>query len=219
MKLTLHPPVLPLHINQVFGVDKNTYKQFGLEGHNGLDLRTYHGQPVYAAHDGIANYEVDGSQGHGVDVVSTKKYDNGYAKTRYWHLCDPKKEPQFASPIYGKKNAKVKAGDVIGYADNTGFSTGDHLHFGYKPQGKNSKGVFYNLFPDNGFKGATDPLPFLKTTETKLEFGAKGPHVTALQEVLLKLGYFKHELTDYYGPVTRRAYEEFQNATGLNITL
>jgi murein DD-endopeptidase MepM/ murein hydrolase activator NlpD len=164
--LILKNPAKPLFINQIFGVDKTTYKQFGLDGHNGLDLRAYHGQPLYAAHAGTANYEVDNSQGHGVDIVSTDKWDFGkyeaYVKTRYWHLCDPKKEPKFASPIYKKKNVHVEAGDLIGYADSTGFSTGDHLHFGLKPVDARGE----NMFPKNGFKGAVDPKPFLEETLT-----------------------------------------------------
>ena len=50
-----------------------------------------------------------------------------HAKTIYWHLI---------KEIPVKVGQKVQAGDVVGYADNTGFSTGDHLHFGLKPQEK-----------------------------------------------------------------------------------
>lgn len=222
-------PVKPLWLNQPFGGNKKTYAQFGLAGHNGLDMLSLHGQPVYAAHEGIANYEVDSSQGHGVDIVSTQTYDLGnfgtaYVKTRYWHLCDPKKESKYASPIYGRKNVKVKAGDIIGYADSTGFSTGDHLHFGLKPQGKNSKG-FYNLFPNNGYKGAIDPFPFLAETKPpeppKLIQGATGAHVTRFQEVLKELGYFpaNQALTAFYGQITASSYDKFRKATGFQITV
>ena len=160
--LLLASPVKKLSINQVFGVNKATYQKFGLAGHNGIDCRALHGDPVYASHEGIANYEVDKSGGHGVDLVSTEEYKMGehgvaYARTRYWHLVDPKKEPKLASPIYGKKNVKVKGGDLIGYADSTGFSTGDHLHFGLKPTDKKGNPLFFS----NGFKGAVDPQPFL----------------------------------------------------------
>lgn len=221
-------PVNPVAINQKFGGDKARYAQFGLDGHNGLDFRALHGQPVYAAHEGLANYEVDSSQGHGVDIVSTQTYDLGnfgtaYVKTRYWHLANPVTEPKYASPIYGRKNVKVKAGDIIGYADNTGFSTGDHLHFGLKPQGKNSKG-FYNLFPNNGYKGAVDPLPFLAETTpvpSKLVQGARGAHVTRFQGILKELGYFppKQALTDFYGQITTDAYDKFRKATGFQVTV
>lgn len=216
--LRLLPPVrAPYVITQFFGGDRKTYSRFGLDGHNGLDILAVHGQPVYASHEGVANYEVDGSAGHGVDLISTTKYADGYARTRYWHLCDPKKEPEFKSPIYGKKNVKVRAGDLVGFADNTGFSTGDHLHFGLKWVDKKGNNVFQN----NGYKGAVDPLPFLQETEKKLEIGARGPHVTHFQGILQKLGYFpkSQKLTEYYGMITAEAYRKFRTETGFVINV
>ena len=60
-----------------------------------------------------------------------------------------------------KPGQLVKAGDIIGYADNTGASTGDHLHFGIKPVYKGEKDwEWWNAEQENGFKGAIDPDPF-----------------------------------------------------------
>lgn len=166
-RLGLVHPANPLWFTQAFGGDEKTYKQFGLKGHNGLDWLAIHGQPIYAAHEGEAVYSIDGSNGHLITILSSKQYEmegaKAYAKTVYGHLCDPRKEPKFASPVYKAKNMtlRVKSGDLIAYADNTGFSTGDHLHFGLKPMGKDKKGIFYNLFQDNGYKGAVDPFPYL----------------------------------------------------------
>lgn len=182
-KFALTHPVRPIHVNQEFGEDERTYSQFGLSGHNGLDLRTYHGQPVYASHDGIAYYEIDDNQGHGVVIVSNDAYLYKGAlvhfKTIYWHFCDPEKEPSYASPIWiqtGKKansgkGIKIKTGEIIGYADNTGFSSGDHLHFGLKPiiPGKGVTagdapdigiGNWVNVEQNNGFKGSIDSTPY-----------------------------------------------------------
>lgn len=51
-----------------------------------------------------------------------------------------------------EKNEQVKAGDLIGYADNTGkYTTGSHLHFGLRP-------VLFK--PDNGYNGWIDPEPY-----------------------------------------------------------
>ncbi len=75
-------------------------------------------------------------------------------KSLYWHLCDPIKEPQFKSPI-ADKSKDVEMGDIIGYADSTGASTGDHLHFGMKF----IKGG-ETINKDNGYLGAVDPLPY-----------------------------------------------------------
>ncbi len=152
----------------MFGGDEKTYSQFGLKGHNGLDWLAVHGQPIYAAHEGTAAYFIDKNNGHLITIDSEKEYEVGkygsvFVKTVYGHLVDSTKEPKYTSPIYKAKNMtkKVKAGDLIGYADNTGFSTGDHLHFGLKPTKKNSKGKLYNVEQDNGYLGAIDPFPYL----------------------------------------------------------
>lgn len=75
MKLELYYPTKPYRINQKFGLNPELYAQFGLAGHNGEDLYATHGQPVYAAHDGLAYYEVDSNQGHGVVVRSNEEYE------------------------------------------------------------------------------------------------------------------------------------------------
>lgn len=181
-KISLYYPLTPWNITQPFGVNGAYYRANGINitGHNGQDAQAYHGQPIYASHDGTAYYEVDNSQGHGVVIVSDKPYDfNGkdtYFKTIYWHMCDPLHEPRYASPFYrGKNNSGegivVKAGDIIGFADSTGLSTGDHLHYGLKPirVGKAvlsgdapdvGIGDWVNVLPNNGTSGAIDPTPY-----------------------------------------------------------
>lgn len=175
MKLSLSYPTLPFIVNQPFGVNGEYYQKNGIkiQGHNGLDLRAYHGQPIYAAHDGYAYYTSDdGRKGQGIELVSSQEYDyNGkstYFKTLYWHLCDGDKEPRYASPIYlatkphRNKRVFVLRGDILGYADNTGLSTGDHLHFGLKPIKQHGHpGYWVNLEPENGYLGAIDPSPYL----------------------------------------------------------
>lgn len=165
MKLSLYFPVKPNTVNQGFGATANLqwYKDHGVNftGHNGIDFAAYHGQPVYAAHDGIVEVQEDVNQGWGVVITSLQTFDyNGgqaYFKTIYWHF-NPATDPQFAIPV--KTGQLVKAGDIIGYADNTGLSTGDHLHFGLKPQLKNPDLTFYNIEQNNGYMGAIDPTPY-----------------------------------------------------------
>lgn len=168
MKLSLYYPVTPIHFNQYFGQNLNPiYKKEGLPGHNGIDFMASHGQPIYASHDGWASFQIDSAGGHGVVLITDQQFDDGnggqcYFKTIYWHMCDGLKEPKFQSPIADKTGfVKVSRGDLLGYADSTGQSTGDHLHFGLKKvaQGENW-GTWYNLEQNNGYQGAIDPAPY-----------------------------------------------------------
>src|SRR3990167_5183011 len=166
-KLILYKPLHPnFHIFQGFGECSpdicEIYKNMGLKGHNGLDcnrLGTYvEGAYVRASHDGEVTYAgIDSSGGYGVVLKTLEEFDYlgklFYFKTIYWHL---RKEIQV------KVGQKVKVGDVLGYADNTGISKGSHLHFGLKPilLGEN-EWTWYNLEQDNGYFGAIDPASYL----------------------------------------------------------
>ena len=159
MKLDLYLPlkVLPgetMFFSQVFGVNGTYYQNAGINiiGHNGLDIVTKHGQEVYAAHDGIiteAGTDIKG--GIGVVIRTKEKYDylggQNYFATWYWHLEN----------FNVKIGEEVSQGQLVGLADNTGFSTGDHLHFGLKALDD----TFNTINKDNGYLGAIDPLPYL----------------------------------------------------------
>lgn len=244
MKLQLYYPVKPLFINQKFGEVANLqyYLDNGIKviGHNGIDFMAKHGQPIYASHDGKGYYEVDTGQGHGVVLMSNEKFDyNGnqaYMKTIYWHMVDSAKEPQYKSPVEGYvlpgKGLDIKAGDLIGYTDSTGLSTGDHLHFGLKPveQGE-YEGSWFNIENANGYYGAIDPAPYLNglfaqdishpeapiipITSTLL-LGMTNNQVKILQRVLRDWGYFKYPtITGYYGTLTQQAVLDFQQEEGI----
>lgn len=52
---------------------------------------------------------------------------------------------------------KVKAGELVGYADNTGLSSGMHLHFELKPVRRSLSGNFRNVLQSNGYFGTINP--------------------------------------------------------------
>lgn len=186
MKLKLLLPVTPLVCNQFFGEDlacynpktgvvttrttltcptgtRSLYKP-QMEGHNGLDLKAKSWQPVYASCEGfVEELQTEPERGLGIGIVSYSMYEfmlspfntacEVFAKVRYWHLA----------AFNVKLGDKVKAGDLIGWADNTGYSSGDHLHFELKPVYQ-KKGKWTNLFQDNGFLGAIDPTSYIEMT-------------------------------------------------------
>jgi murein DD-endopeptidase MepM/ murein hydrolase activator NlpD len=228
MKLQLFYPIKPMVISQQFGETSFLpyYEKNGVyfAGHNGVDLVAFHGQEVRASHDGVVEVQVDDKQGHGV-VITTNDYFEykGWSyrfKTIYWHLIDN-------IPVVSGQ--KVKAGDVIGYADSTGLSTGDHLHFGLKPLKLNGT----NLEPNNGYQGAIDPTPYFideyaadigkikqEYFKNNLQRGDDNSDVLELQKMLQNLGYLtRADLLGIYGPRTQQAVYRFQQDFGVPLTL
>jgi len=238
MKLQLQYPITPFIINQNFGDDiacynpvtkavvtrtaptcpagfQSLYAASGMKGHNGTDLWASHGLELRACIEGfVEEVEADANRGLGLGIITENKYefDGGeyYAKVRYWHL----------KSFNVTKGQKVKAGDIIGWADNTGYSSGDHLHLELKAVEKNSVGTWYNLKQNNGFYGACDPLPYIVAPakpyilpfNTDLRYRDTSPEVKRLQQVLKDLGYFPvaQECTGYYGAITMASALEFQ---------
>lgn len=135
---------------------KDLYLSMGLKGHNGEDLMATDGQKVYCAQDGVVvEIQTESERGLGIGIITDKKYDLGgygeqFVKCRYWHL----------KGFNCKLGDKVSVGQVIGYADNTGYSSGTHLHFEIKLVEYNPDGSYYNVFQDNGFFGSIDPQPY-----------------------------------------------------------
>ena len=211
MKPKLFYPIKPFIVSQTFGEDYAFYKkQFGVNGHNGLDIRAPHGTPVYASHDGYAYYGIDPSGGHGVVING-----DGF-KTIYWHFVNSTLEPKYRSPIEDGPRT-VKAGDLLGYADNTGVSTGSHLHYGFKFVDENGN----TLNTNNGFLGAIDPTQYFVgyvedsikkyNFATNLSVGSRGNAVRYLQQFLFDKGYLPENcITGFYGPLTRNAVYKCQ---------
>lgn len=135
----IYQPLKPFHINQDFGGNKicisnDAYNRiidcdgtkppsgfrslYGPEGHKGLDLRAWRGQEVYCARDGVVTY-VDSETRTGLDVRVESVIDGEKYTHIYEHLLG-------YAPQVGKK---ILTGQLIGWADNTGYSSNDHLHF------------------------------------------------------------------------------------------
>jgi hypothetical protein len=82
----------------------------------GIDWAVPSGSPIAAAQDGTVSIVRNDATGYGTHVRI--QHAEGYL-TIYGHLMD----------FNVRVGDKVKAGQVIGRSDNTGNSTGPHLHF------------------------------------------------------------------------------------------
>ncbi|MDR2510454.1 MAG: M23 family metallopeptidase [Spirochaetaceae bacterium] len=90
--------------------------------HGGLDLAAPLGTPVFASRNGTVT-ETGNNATYGKYIIIT--HTSGWTSL-YGHL----------SKIDVVKNQNVKAGAVIGTVGNTGMSTGPHLHFELRENGR-----------------------------------------------------------------------------------
>lgn len=89
--------------------------------HQGIDIATPHGQPVYSPSDGTVVF-VGTEGGYGKVLV----LDHGYGvKTRYGHV----------SEIFVRQGDRIRRGDKVAAVGNTGRSTGPHLHYEVRVNG------------------------------------------------------------------------------------
>ncbi len=90
--------------------------------HEGLDISAERGSAVYATADGQVRF-AGREGGYGNLVV----VDHGYGlETRYGHLATFRVTP----------GAEIRRGDVLGVVGSTGRSTGSHLHYEVRVNGR-----------------------------------------------------------------------------------
>lgn len=136
-------------VNQsnLFGARPLYYGQWGLPGHEGIDIDIEHGDPIYAPADGIVYYIRENPMGHNYGIhLRIEHIDNH--KTIFAHCMD------IVDSI--KVGSFVGARDIIAYGDNTGNSSGDHLHFTLKAP----------YAPYNWPGDQIDPLPYLEEIDS-----------------------------------------------------
>ena len=129
-------------VSQGWGERPEVYKQFGYKGHNGIDWAIPNGNQIVASHSGEVIRVENDSNGYGIHIRLWNR-ENKFA-TIYAHL-------QKALVNLGQK---VVCGQLIGISNNTGFSTGPHLHFGVCKTDENG----YRINRDNGYGGWINPL-------------------------------------------------------------
>ncbi len=140
-------------ITQVFGVNPDNYSQFGLKGHDGLDLVPRDSDiTIHCVEDGIVTKDIDDpnvGKAYGIYVVI-----NNASSLRSWYYCH-------LSVNNVSVGQAIKRGDVIGKMGSTGNVTGPHLHIGLK----NTDAAGNALNTNNGFYGCVDPLPVLNALD------------------------------------------------------
>jgi murein DD-endopeptidase MepM/ murein hydrolase activator NlpD len=120
-KIGFQYPLRYFTITSKFGVRRNPVTG-NVRNHDGLDLAAPLGTQVFATQDGVVT-EIGNDTIYGAYVVV--KHEGNWASL-YGHL----------SRIETERRARVRAGDLIGRVGSTGQSTGPHLHFELRQNGK-----------------------------------------------------------------------------------
>ncbi len=127
-------PVKSAEFTSGFGVRSDPFRH-GAAMHTGIDLAGAIGTPIYATADGVVSDAGYNSGGYGNLV----KIDHGRGiETRYGHL----------SAILVSPGQSIVRGQQIGRMGSTGRSTGSHLHYEVRIDGR-----------------AVNPIPFMKSTD------------------------------------------------------
>ena len=188
-------------ISQLWGNPAKMYTDLGMKGHNGIDFACPTGTLIPACLDGIVEYVgTDSAGGIGVYVI----HPEHNLRSIYWHLQEYK-------VTVGQS---VQKGDVLGISNNTGFSTGPHLHFGLKKI-KKSGDFWINDNSGDGWNGSIDPFNYF----TEVSWGvlikdAKGQFVLKAQE-LLNLNGYNIEIDGEFKENMEVVVKKFQKDRGL----
>ncbi|HKH26993.1 MAG TPA: M23 family metallopeptidase [Sphingomicrobium sp.] len=127
-------PVKTAAFTSGYGVRSDPFRG-GAAMHAGIDLAGPHGTPIYATADGMVTTAKWNSGGYGNLI----KVDHGRGiETRYGHLAQ----------MLVRDGQQVKRGQLIGRMGSTGRSTGNHLHYEVRIDGR-----------------AVNPIPFMKSTD------------------------------------------------------
>ena len=120
----------------------------GAARHMGIDLAGPTGTPIYATADGVVSASGYNNGGYGNLI----KLDHGRGvETRYGHL----------SAMLVSPGQRVARGQLIARMGSTGRSTGSHLHYEVRIEGK-----------------AVNPIPFMKSTDYLLAMQKSGGGVS-----------------------------------------
>ena len=147
-------PVKTAEFTSGYGIRSDPFRGRAAR-HQGIDLAAPQGTPIYATADGIVSEAAYNSGGYGNLV----KLDHGRGiETRYGHL----------STFLVRAGQRVVRGQQIGRMGSTGRSTGSHLHYEVRIDGR-----------------AVNPIPFMKSNEYLLAMQRNGAGTHSMDAVAL----------------------------------
>ena len=157
-KSLLKTPINGARLSSGFGLRRHPVLKY-TKMHRGLDFAAPRGTPIFAAGNGAITYR--GRRGAYGNFILIK-HNNGY-ETAYAHLN------RFNNKF--KKGSRVEQGDVIGYVGTTGRSTGPHLHYEIRKNGKRVdpsriKTIISKKLPKKGLKKFFEQKNYIDSLRT-----------------------------------------------------
>jgi murein DD-endopeptidase MepM/ murein hydrolase activator NlpD len=122
-KFLVRKPVADAVMRSGFGLRRHPILGY-TKMHTGVDWAGTSGTPIYAAGNGVVEKE-GWESGYGKFVLI--QHNNGY-ETAYGHMS------AFARGV--NEGSHVRQGQLIGFMGSTGLSTGSHLHFEIRVNGR-----------------------------------------------------------------------------------
>jgi murein DD-endopeptidase MepM/ murein hydrolase activator NlpD len=147
-------PVKTAEFTSGYGTRTDPFRG-GAARHAGIDLAAPIGTPIYATADGTVSEAGYNSGGYGNLI----KLDHGRGiETRYAHLAR----------ILVSPGQRIARGQLIGHMGSTGRSTGSHLHYEVRIDGR-----------------AVNPIPFMKSNDYLVAMQKKGGGTHSMDAVAL----------------------------------
>jgi murein DD-endopeptidase MepM/ murein hydrolase activator NlpD len=122
-KFLVRKPVAEGIVRDGFGIRRHPILGY-TKMHTGVDWAAPAGTPIYAAGNGVIEKE-GWESGYGKFILI--RHNNGY-ETAYGHMT------AFARGV--DEGTRVRQGQVIGFVGSTGLSTGTHVHFEIRINGR-----------------------------------------------------------------------------------
>ena len=122
-KFLVRKPVIAGIMRSGFGIRRHPILGY-TKMHTGVDWAAPTGTPIYAAGNGVVEKE-GWESGYGKFIML--KHNNGY-ETAYGHMS------AYAKGL--EEGKRVRQGQVIGFVGSTGLSTGSHVHYEIRLNGR-----------------------------------------------------------------------------------
>lgn len=126
LSLLRQPLERPFRMSSPFNPKRKHPITGKIRPHRGVDFAAPRGTRILAAGDGVVIAKRTHSGGYGKHVII--RHSGGTYETLYAHMS------RFPSSL--RVGSQVRQGDVIGYVGTTGASTGNHLHYEIRKNGR-----------------------------------------------------------------------------------